>query len=76
MRVDGGIMPYPIATMATRLAQDDTVGSDEIAEAINFLDAKIHAAREKCEPIPFVEFRTRTLLMAALRLRQEAGISL
>jgi len=74
--VDEGIMQNPIAMMASRLAQDDTVGSDEIAEAIDYLDTKIQTAKDCRDPLPFAAFRTKTLLVAALRLRQEAGLSL
>ncbi len=69
-------MHNPIAMMASRLAQDDTVGSDEIAEAIDYLDTKIRTARDCHDPLPFAAFRTKTLLVAALRLRQETDLSL
>lgn len=69
-------MPNKFAAMANTLAQDDTVASDEIAAAIDYMELKLKNAAARNEPVPFVAFRTRTILSAALRLRQEAGLKL
>lgn len=69
-------MPKKLAVMANALANDDTVASDEIAAAIDYLDMKIKDAEARGEPLPFVAFRTRTLLETALKLRRDADLSL
>lgn len=68
-------MPNRFAAMANTLAQDDTVASDEIAAAIEYMEMKLKIAAARKEPVPFVAFRTRTILQAALRLRHEAGFN-
>ncbi|MFN7104300.1 MAG: hypothetical protein ACK4N1_16925 [Pseudorhizobium sp.] len=67
-------MSNRFAAMANTLAQDDTVASDEIAEAIEYMEMKLKIAAARKEPVPFVAFRTRTILQAALKLRQDAGL--
>ena len=69
-------MPKKLAVMANALANDDTVASDEIAAAIDYMDMKIKDAEVRGAPLPFVAFRTRTLLETALKLRRDAGLSL
>lgn len=69
-------MHSPIAVMASRLANDDTVCSEEILEALDYIERKIQSARDGSKPLPMAAFRTRSLLSAALRLRQEADHSL
>ena len=69
-------MQDPIAVMARRLAGDDTVCSEEIAEALDYVEEQIRSARDGQGPLPMAAFRARSLLSAALRLRQEAGNSL
>lgn len=69
-------MRNKLAAMANTLAQDDTVDSDEIAAAIDYMEMKIRAAEARHEPVPFVAFRTRTILTIALKLRRESGLSL
>ncbi|MCJ8519619.1 hypothetical protein ABID21_002660 [Pseudorhizobium tarimense] len=69
-------MPKRLATMASTLAQDISVDSDEIVAAIDYMDMKLRGAEADNKPVPFVAFRTRTILTAALKLRREAEISM
>lgn len=56
--------------IATKLASDEAVGSEELQAAIAYLTDKINDAHERDEPIPFLSYRNRMIFEATLALRQ------
>lgn len=68
-------MPGKLAAMAATLARDDTIGDTEIEAAIGYVDAKIRMAEEVRAPVPFIAFRTRTILTKALGIRRTGAPS-
>ncbi len=56
--------------IATQLASDDAVGSEELEAAIFYLNEKIKDAAQRDEPIPFLAHRNRLIFETTLALRQ------
>ena len=62
--------------IATQLASDDAVGSEELEAAIIYLSEKIRDAAHRNEPIPFLAHRNRMIFEKTLALRQQEHFSL
>lgn len=55
--------------IATQLACDDAVGSEELEAAIFYLNEKIKDAAQRDEPVPFLAYRNRLIFETTLALR-------
>ncbi len=56
--------------IATQLAGDEAVGSEELDAAIIYLSEKIKDAAKRDEPVPFLAYRNRLIFKTTLALRQ------
>ncbi len=56
--------------IATQLASDEAVGSEELEAAIIYLSEKIKDAAYRGEPFPFLAYRNRLIFKTTLALRQ------
>lgn len=56
--------------IATQLAGDEAVGSEELEAAIIYLSEKIKDAAKRDEPVPFLAYRNRLIFETTLALRQ------
>ena len=56
--------------IATQLASDEAVGSEELEAAIFYLSEKIKDAAVRDEPAPFLAYRNRMIFEATLALRR------
>jgi hypothetical protein len=56
--------------IATKLASDEAVGSEELEAAIIYLSEKIRTAERRQEPIPFLAHRNKLIFETTLALRQ------
>ncbi|TNM65925.1 hypothetical protein [Aliirhizobium smilacinae] len=56
--------------IATQLASDDAVGSEELEAAIIYLSEKIKDAAHSNEPVPFLAYRNRLIFETTLALRR------
>jgi hypothetical protein len=56
--------------IASQLASDQAVGSEELEAAIVYLNQKIRDAETRNEPIPFLAYRNRMIFKTTLALRQ------
>jgi hypothetical protein len=57
--------------IATQLASDEAVGSQELEAAIVYLSEKIKNAELRNEPIPFLAYRNRVIFQTTLNLRRD-----
>jgi len=62
--------------IATQLASDEAVGSEELEAAIIYLSEKIKDAERSNEPIPFLAYRNRLIFKTTLALRRYEHFSL
>lgn len=56
--------------IATQLARDEAVGSEELEAAIIYLSEKIKDAAKRDEPVPFLAYRNRLIFKTTLALRR------
>lgn len=56
--------------IATQLADDEAVGSEELEAAIIYLSEKIKDAEQRDEPVPFLAYRNRLIFETTLALRR------
>jgi len=60
-------MPKKVASI---LASDTAVATEELEAVIAYLNEKLDNARARDEPVPFLAFRNKVIFQTTLNIRQ------